>query len=99
MDTAKVHLRKSPTDNEFADWDASLDEPVEVLAEALRTQFQLPDQQASNPLVYFFMHKEGPKGNVALKGQETFRNAGVQEGHHLTLVSEQIAGGSNVSRG
>jgi len=93
MDTIKVFIRKQPTDVEFAPWnDAPLDEPVENLAEAMRAQFQLPDKQGNDPLVYFFFHKEGAKGNVALKGQETFRSAGVQDGHHLTLASEPSAG-------
>ena len=93
MDTIKVLIRKQPTDVEFAPWnDAPLDQPVEVLAEAMRDQFKLPEKQGNDALVYFFFHKEGPKGTVALKGQETFRSAGVQEGHHLTLASEPNAG-------
>lgn len=90
MASINVHVKRSETDPNFVPATLPDDQPVVDVAETVRERMGLPESQNGQPLVYYFMVKE--KDNEVLRGDGSFRDAGVETGHHLTMLSEPTGG-------
>lgn len=65
------------------------DVPSKDVIRALVAQLKLPVQHNGEPVSYRLHHKQSGK---IIAGQQSLRDAGVQNGHVLRLQAELIAG-------